>query len=199
MASIRPYHHGSLRETLIVAALALIAEVGPQAFTLRELARRAGVSHNAPYRHFHDKDELLAVLAAQGFERLTESMNRSAERGVDALDRFRLSGLGYVRFALLWPQHFQVMFDSPDCFSKYLEYEAAAKLAFDTLVGFVVVCQTEQSLPAGDPHRFALLAWSIVHGVAKLALSGQLPFDSQQVLDFTDDAVRSMMRGAAGR
>src|SRR6201998_3493467 len=111
----RSYHHGNLRQALLDAGVALIGEVGPKGFTIREVARRAGVSHNAPYRHFRDKDELLAVLAAEGFELLTASMTRSAAGGRDVLDRFRLSGRGYVEFALDWRQHFQVMFDSPAC------------------------------------------------------------------------------------
>ncbi len=172
--------------------------MGPQAFTLREVARRADVSHNAPYRHFRDKNELLAVLAAEGFERLTASMNEAAAAGVDALDRFRLSGLGYVEFALEWPQHFQVMFDSADCFRKYPEHAAAGKLAFNTLLGFIVECQAAHSLPAGDPQPIGLLAWSIVHGVAKLAGAGRLPFTREQTLAFTNYAVQCMMQGLPG-
>src|SRR6266404_3557169 len=68
----KPYHHGHLREVLLQAAIQLIAEVGPAAFTLREVARRAGVSHNAPYRHFPDREDLLAAVAAQGFRELNE-------------------------------------------------------------------------------------------------------------------------------
>src|SRR5208283_5033347 len=67
MVPKRPYHHGNLKPTLLRAAVALIAEVGPAAFTLREVARRAGISHNAPYRHFREKDELLAAVATEGF------------------------------------------------------------------------------------------------------------------------------------
>jgi AcrR family transcriptional regulator len=77
-----PYHHGTLKQTLVDAAIALVAEVGTHGFTLREVARRAGVSHNAPYRHYRDKDDLLAVVAMQGFERLTAAMRRSAARAV---------------------------------------------------------------------------------------------------------------------
>jgi AcrR family transcriptional regulator len=193
VASPKPYHHGSLREALIESALALIAEVGPQAFTLREVARRAKVSHNAPYRHFRDKDELLAALAAEGFERLTEYMIRRAAQGAGAVDRFRLSGRGYVEFALDWPRHFQIMFDLPECAAKYPEYNAAGKESFETLLGFVVAAQADSELLAGDPHRLALLAWSVVHGVAKLTISGHLPFSAAQVLEFTDYAVRSML------
>ena len=71
MKPARSYHHGNLKHALLDASLALIRTVGPGAFTLREVARRAGVSHNAPYRHFRDKGELLAALAADGFDRLT--------------------------------------------------------------------------------------------------------------------------------
>jgi AcrR family transcriptional regulator len=66
MGESKPYHHGNLREVLLQSAIRLIAEVGPTAFTLREVARQAGVSHNAPYRHFQDKDALLAAVATQG-------------------------------------------------------------------------------------------------------------------------------------
>ena len=70
MGRTKPYHHGNLREVLLESALRLIAEVGPTGFTLRELARRAGVSHNAPYRHFRDRDDLMAAVATQGYRDL---------------------------------------------------------------------------------------------------------------------------------
>ena len=79
MKKRRPYHHGNLKHALLEASLGLIREIGPRAFTLREVARRAGVSHNAPYRHFRNKEELLAAVAAEGFDRLTESMLEAAE------------------------------------------------------------------------------------------------------------------------
>src|SRR6266702_3244482 len=75
---LKPYHHGNLREALLLAAIRLIGEVGPTAFTLREVARRAGVSHNAPYRHFRDRDDLMAAVAAQGFRELTQAMVEAA-------------------------------------------------------------------------------------------------------------------------
>jgi AcrR family transcriptional regulator len=70
MATAQPYHHGNLKEALLDAAVAMIAETGPRGFTLREAARRAGVSHNAPYRHFRDRNDLLAAVATDGFDRL---------------------------------------------------------------------------------------------------------------------------------
>src|SRR5271165_6744016 len=107
----RSYHHGNLKEELLSAALQLIGEVGPRAFTLRAVARQAKVSHNAPYRHFRDKDELLAAVAGEGFDQLAESMITAAAPASNALEALELSGLGYVRFALDWPEHFSAMFD----------------------------------------------------------------------------------------
>src|SRR5262245_42615036 len=113
MRRAKPYHHGHLRETLLAAAIRLIAEVGPTAFTLREVARRAGVSHNAPYRHFRDRDDLIAAVAAQGYHELTQAMVEAAGSKGDALERLKSAGLGYVSFALRRPEHFTVMFDAP--------------------------------------------------------------------------------------
>src|ERR1700734_1475486 len=89
MPGKRPYHHGNLKQNLLDAAVGLIGEVGPQAFTLREVARRAGVSHNAPYRHFADKDDLLAEVAAQGFDELDKAMKKSMAKGHTAAERLR--------------------------------------------------------------------------------------------------------------
>src|ERR1700733_7369058 len=113
-----PYHHGNLREALLHGAVRIIAEAGPTAFTLREVARRAGVSHNAPYRHFRDKDALLAAVAAQGFRELTRSMRKAGEQQSNALEKLKQSGMAYVAFAVRRPEHFTVMFDAPVTGSK---------------------------------------------------------------------------------
>src|SRR5262249_41544428 len=136
MRRAKPYHHGNLREALLEAAIRLIAEVGPTAFTLREVARRAGVSHNAPYRHFRDRDDLVANVAAQGFRELTQAMLDAAAQQFDALNRLKRAGLGYVKFALRRPEHFTVMFDAPVS-KHHPSSEEAAKQAFGTLTEFV--------------------------------------------------------------
>ena len=197
MTDPRPYHHGHLREELLSAALTLISQVGPQAFTLREVARRAGVSHNAPYRHFRDKDELLAVVALQGFERLNSAMKRSASQGTTPQERFRLCGRGYISFALRWPQHFLVMFDLPSTRDKYPKYAGAGEEAFATLLRFVVECQEAGALGSGEPEPLAFMAWSMVHGIAKLASSSHLPFSKSGILDFADAASRFLAAGMA--
>lgn len=189
MPRARPYHHGNLKQALLEAAVELIAETGPRGFTLREAARRAGVSHNAPYRHFRDKDELLAAVASEGFDRLTRAMTRAAPRS-RPLDRLRGSGLAYVDFALRWPQHFAAMFDVPWNGQDYPACAAAAQRCFGTLLAFVQDCQSAGQMPAGDPQRLAYQAWSLVHGIAKLANAGQFPWRSKaQVLRFAGYAL----------
>jgi AcrR family transcriptional regulator len=183
----KPYHHGNLREVLLEAAIRLIAEVGPTAFTLREVARRAGVSHNAPYRHFRDRDDLMAAVAAQGFRELTQAMAEAAEQRTDVLDRLKNAGLSYVKFALRRPEHFTVMFDAPISKRKHPDSAAAAELAFGTLKSFVKGCQDAGRLPSGDLGQMALLAWTMVHGIAKLAITERLPFPSNaEVLKFAE-------------
>jgi AcrR family transcriptional regulator len=185
MRRAKPYHHGNLREALLGAAIRLIAEVGPAAFTLREVARRAGVSHNAPYRHFRDRDDLMAAVAAEGFRELTRAMMEAAAPRSDALDRLKHAGLGYITFALRRPEHFTVMFDAPISKHKHPESGAAGEESFATLLGFVKGCQEAGQLPSGDLRQMALLAWTMVHGIAKLAITGRLPFrSSSKVLKF---------------
>ena len=185
MRRTKPYHHGNLREALLEAAVRLIAEVGPTAFTLREVARRAGVSHNAPYRHFRDRDDLIAAVAAQGFRELTRAMVEAAAPASDALDRLKHAGLGYVTFALSRPEHFTVMFDAPISKRKHPESAAAGEAAFSTLLAFVKGCLDEERLTSGDLRQMALLAWTMVHGIAKLAITGRLPFRSNtEILKF---------------
>jgi len=195
MPSKRPYHRANLKQSLLDSAIALIAEVGPQAFTLREVARRAGVSHNAPYRHFHDKRDLLGAVAAQGFDRLTESMHKAMADGSSASDRLRLAGLGYVEFALASPHHILAMFDTPSSDDARPEYAEAAKRAFQTLLEAITAVQADGGLPEGDPLPFAIASWAGVHGLAKLAISGRLPFDATQTLHFTNYLTRVLTRG----
>jgi len=188
MPAKRSYHHGNLKSALLDAGVALVGEVGPQGFTIREVARRAGVSHNAPYRHFRNKDELLEAIAVEGFERLTIAMRKRSLAGATAADRLRLCGYAYVDFALRWPQHFLVMFDMR-------ERGTVGENAFQTLLQFIVESQKEGALPEGDPHPLALMAWSLVHGIAKLAISGNLPYTSKQVLEFARDASKAFVNG----
>ena len=192
----RPYHHGHLREALLRAALQTIAELGPAAFTLREVARRAKVSHNAPYRHFRDKDALLAAVAAQGFRELTQAMLDAGQKQMKALDKLKHCGLAYVAFATRRPEHFTVMFDTPVTGAKDPEYTEVSEEAFHTLVTYVKNCQDEGELPSGDTLERALYAWSLVHGIAKLAVAGRFPFRTRaEMLTFAEFAIEQSVVG----
>jgi AcrR family transcriptional regulator len=171
----KPYHHGNLREALLKAAIALIAEVGPTAFTLREVARRAGVSHNAPYRHFRDREDLMTAVATEGYRELTAAMRDAARKQTRALDCLKHAGLAYIEFALRRPEHFTVMFDAPFSGERHAQSNDAAKEAFMTLVGLVKAAQQHGELARGDTVEYAYLAWTMVHGVAKLAITRRLP------------------------
>jgi AcrR family transcriptional regulator len=190
-----PYHHANLRKTLLDAAVGLIGEVGPRAFTLREVARRAGVSHNAPYRHFAGKHELLAAVAAEGFDRLTVSMRRTMAPGKSPLERSQLCGCGYVEFALHWPQHFLVMFDLPRTSRQRATGTAVGDNAFQVLLDCISAAQQSGDLPHGDLLPLAWTAWSLVHGIAKLSIGGNLPLNARSTIAFTRGASRAMIRG----
>ena len=179
MKKRKPYHHSNLREVLLASAVQLIAEAGPSGFTLREVARRAGVSHNAPYRHFEDREALLAAVAAQGYLELNEAMLEAASQQSEALNRLKCAGLAYVAFALRRPEHFTVMFETALAWESHPETARASDLAFSTLVSLVEGAQNAGRLISGDSLQLALLAWSMVHGIAKLAITGRLPYRSK--------------------
>jgi len=196
MTRSRRYHHGNLKQTLLQSAVKVLAKAGPRDFTLREVARQAKVSHNAPYRHFRDKDELLAAVAAQGFNRLADTMISASDAISDPLEAFRASGLGYVRFALEWPDHFAIMFDSGPDLGAYPDYAAAGHRAFQVLLDKIVAAQNARQLRPGDPNRLALIAWSLVHGIAKLAIAKRLPLGSDHaILQFTEFATHALGEG----
>lgn len=195
MPPAKPYHHGDLRDALMRAAEALIGDVGPRAFTLREVARRAGVSHNAPYRHFKSRNDLLLAVAAEGFERLRASMTTRMERGASARERLVLCGCGYVEFALRWPQHFMVMFDLAELFEGKPGETEIGESAFQVLLDAIEAAQRANVLPSGDRLPRAWVAWSLVHGIAKLAIGGNLPLSQRSTLDFTRQAAESIIEG----
>lgn len=168
------YHHGTLRETLIAATESLLVERGAAGFSLREVARRSGVSPAAPAHHFGDAAGLLSAVAKLAFDGLTEALLAgNARGGVDPLNRLCEQGVGYVGFALAWPGRFALMFRS-DLF-KDAELGASARAAYLALEDGI---RGLYGLPPGAPltpaQQHALLAtWSMVHGFANLLLAGQ--------------------------
>ena len=168
------YHHGDLKRALTDAALALVAEKGPRGFTLTEAARRAGVSAAAPYRHFADKAELLAAVAEQGFRDLHAALAAAAEGVAGPRERVAELGRVYVRWAVGHPDHYQVMFGSESLKAEHPSLAAAAERAFDDLLAAIRTCQEAGLVAGDDPRELAAPLWSLVHGIASLAIGGDL-------------------------
>lgn len=184
------YHHGNLQAVLVESSLALIRELGPAGFTLREVARRAGVSHTAPYRHFRDKDDLLAAVAEEGFRRLRAAMEKAVTNVTDPLGRLERSGVAYVEFAVRHPEHFQVMFSRAWEADTHPKAQAAAEDAFR-----FVVDRVRAAHPKGDALVYARMSWSLVHGVATLGINRQLRYNRAELLRFASAATSALSRG----
>jgi AcrR family transcriptional regulator len=166
------YHHGDLRSALIAAARDLLDEGGAGAVSLREAARRAGVSQTAPYRHFADKEALLAAVAAEGFVDLGAAMAAAAASGGPVLEGI---GAAYVRFAVRQPARFRLMFgQGAAVIARHPDLLAAAKAAEERLTGAV------SGRPGVD--ATAIRAWALVHGLASLIIDGMLPGQDPEAL-----------------
>jgi AcrR family transcriptional regulator len=188
---------------LLDEGLALANAEGMGAVSLREVARRAGVSHAAPYRHFADKDALLAALGEEGFLALTASMRERMARAGSAAERLAGCGMGYVLFAIRQPAHFGLMFATRTFdVSAHPGVLAAADAAFAVLLEAIAGCQEAGSIPRGDPRPFALTAWAMVHGLGQLMGSGACellgiaPGDREQA---AEDAIRRGLFGMLAR
>ncbi|MDJ1644546.1 TetR/AcrR family transcriptional regulator [Streptomyces pakalii] len=160
----RTYHHGDLRRAILTAALDVIATEGPAALSLRDLARRAGVSHAAPAHHFKDRTGLLTAVAAEGYALFADALAGAPD--------LRERGVAYVRFAATHPAHFQVMFqpdlhraDDPDLLATRARATEALRAG---VAGLPPVGRGE------DDRLTGVAAWSLAHGFATLLLTGNL-------------------------
>lgn len=191
----RPYHHGDLRGALIHAGLAILAEEGARALTLRAAARRAGVSHNAPYRHFADKDALLAAIAEEGFNELASRLEEARARvPLSARAQLEETGWAYVQFAVAHPDHLRVMFGRPATDPRqYPGLSTAGARAFNILVEIIQTGQATRVIIAGDPRQLAFASWAVVHGLALLLIDQQVPPDRYGASD-TEQLVRLCLR-----
>jgi AcrR family transcriptional regulator len=186
----RSYHHGNLREALVEAALDLIAEKGPAGFTFAEAARQAGVSAAAPYRHYRDRDALMADVARRGFERFEQQLAAAWDEGKPGLgEAFRRVGGAYLGFARNEPAYFSAMFEAGLSLAEHRELEQAGDRAFGVLR---TACE---ALIAGMPAAkrppammVALHIWSLSHGIASLFARGDaarraLPMSPEDLLE----------------
>jgi AcrR family transcriptional regulator len=170
------YHHGHLRQALLDAAMGLVRERGVEGLTLREVARRAGVSHNAPYHHFVDRGALVSALAVDGFRRFEEAFRAALEGiGESRITRIRAIGAAYVRFAFDDPARFTLMW-RPELRSvgDDSEVDQAGLASYQVLIDEIVSGQAAGEIREGDAGLLALAAWSLVHGLAMLIVDGPL-------------------------
>jgi AcrR family transcriptional regulator len=173
------YQHGDLRRALVQAGLKLLSEGGIPNLSLRAAAELAGVSHAAPYRHFQDKDALLAAIAEEGFRILTARMREEiAARGpeADLLVRFSASGVGYVSFAVEHPAYLRLIFGgtmSPEA-AVPPSLQAAGQEAYSVLRDLVSEGIATGRFRPGDPDHHSLTAWSLVHGLSMLLIDGRV-------------------------
>lgn len=169
----RPYHHGNLHQALIEQGLRLLAERDAEALSLREVARAAGVSPTSVYRHFPDKEALMAALAGAGLERLASAQREAAALAGGGSAGFAATGRAYVRFALANPALFRLIFTSPALKRPGSEGQAGSGAA-------AFLRENAAALAArsgGSASVHAARAWALAHGLAMLMLDGQIPAD----------------------
>jgi AcrR family transcriptional regulator len=186
----RGYHHGNLREALITAALELIAQKGPAGFTFAEAARWAGVSPAAPYRHFRDREELLADVARRGFDEFEAALARAWDDGrPDAFTAFDRMGKAYLHFARSEPAYYSAMFEAgipPEANPQLREAGERAFAVLRTATERLVA-----TMPAGDRPPVLMMAlhiWAVSHGIASLFGRGDaarrpLPMSPEDLLE----------------
>ncbi|MEX5234840.1 TetR/AcrR family transcriptional regulator [Kocuria arenosa] len=190
----RAYHHGDLHRAVLEAAVQAVLEVGPSQLSLRDLARRAGVSHAAPAYHFGNKAGLLTTLAAEGFQMLAQHLTEVLDRTGSFLE----VGVAYVHFAVEHRAHTQVMF-RPDLYdASRADVVQARTAATEALAKGIATLPPEAVGP--DPEIAALAAWSLVHGFADLWVGGALTQAERGDLTESAQAVARFLfdKGKAG-
>jgi AcrR family transcriptional regulator len=186
------YHHGNLKAALLKAAFQVIGKIGVDGFTLREVARKAGVSHNAPYRHFKSKEDLVAALAAESLRQLTDAVRAAVDQEPSPQGRLRASARAYLHWALKNPSRFQLTFHGVFDREQYPEYVEAYHSSLALLSGLVEVHKPETL----DADLASELVWSSVHGIAELGLAKRLRDGDQEQLErLADVAVETLAAG----
>ncbi|MEM1127962.1 MAG: TetR/AcrR family transcriptional regulator [Bacteroidota bacterium] len=175
MPDKKTYHHGDLRTALVQEAAALIAVEGVDAVTMRGLSQRIGVSRTAPYRHFADKDALLAAVAAEGFSTLRQHLHTAIEAHPHGAASFESMGVAYVLFATDHAAYYRLMYgrEALDR-ERFPDLHAAAHALYDELVALIRQQQEAGTIRGDRPEALAYVAWSTVHGLASLLVDGQM-------------------------
>jgi len=189
------YHHGDLKNALIKAGVQILSKEGIQGLSLRKVAQRAGVSHNAPYSHFHDKQSLIAAISTEGFKQLYDVLDTAISSYPDDPGKQLQEGAWvYVRFALENTDTFKIMFSG--VLEKEKEYPAFVEISqktFARVVDVVRACQHAGTLPSNPADVLAVTVWGQVHGIISLMLEGQIShtvlaeYDLRRIVSFALD------------
>jgi AcrR family transcriptional regulator len=181
------YHHGNLRPALVRAAMELLEESGESALSLRAVARRAGVSPAAPYRHYADREALVSAVAAVGYRELAERL-AAAHPSPSTPEQLASVATAYVQFALERPALFRIMFGEP------CDRDNDERVVATAAVSAYVRSIAQRTFPQVDPEALATAIWALVHGLAFLYLDGKLDAPSPgAVADRVGGAVRALL------
>ena len=182
MAGSHPYHHGDLKKALIQAGIEILDEEGLHELSLRKAARRAGVSHSAPYAHFTDKQALVAAISTEGFRQLLAQLSAIyAQYQSDPARLLVESAWCYLQFGLGNPAQFKIMLSGVlEKEQDYPDLVAGSIACYRLLVTIAADCQAAGVLKPGSPEMSAITLWSLVHGLASLTLERQVPLESDQ-------------------
>jgi AcrR family transcriptional regulator len=192
-ASKATYHHGDLRAACVRAAVELLEEGGEAALSMRAVARRAGVSPAAPYRHYADREALVSAVAAVGYRELAERL-AAAHPSPSTPEQLTSVAIAYVRFALDRPALFRIMFGEP-C-DRDNDERVAATAAVSLYLREIV----ERSFPQADPEALATAIWALVHGLAFLHLDGKLDAAAPSaVADRVSSAIQALLTSTSRR
>lgn len=191
----RPYHHGDLRREIIETAMAMLHEDKGWQFTLREVARRAGVSHAAPYKHFPDKAALLAEMALLGFERLHQAMTAAKAKGPGRLrDEFFAVGRAYIRFGTSNPGLYRLMFSAEAGKAVNVHLSESALAVFGLVTELLERGQAEGVLRKRDVRGRAAACWAQMHGITMLTMEGLFQLEKVGP-DPLDAALTTLLEG----
>jgi AcrR family transcriptional regulator len=172
----KSYHHGDLKNALIKAGVEILSKEGIEGLSLRKVAQRAGVSHNAPYSHFPDKQSLIAAISTEGFKQLYHELNIAVSTYINDPKRQLQEGAwAYVQFAMNNTDTFKIMFSG--VLEKEKEYPAFVEIShqtFNRVVDIVRACQAAGLLRTTPPEMMAVSVWGQIHGIISLILEGQI-------------------------
>jgi AcrR family transcriptional regulator len=189
------HEHDSLRERVLSASVVLIEEEGLQRLSMREVARRAGVTHQAPYHYFKDREEILAAIAGDGFALLDATIADARDHAASPTDALERAAIRYVQFALKHPAHFRVMF-RPELvpIEAHESIHERAACAFGHVPAMIAACAEAGLRVEPNVEAHVVMLWSMVHGLACLLLDGPLEHMMPSVRVDPEGAVRDVAR-----